>query len=46
MKRCVAQASLAVALAAMVSGCAGIHAHKGAVIDPQLAELDPGRRRQ
>lgn len=35
--------SIAVASAAMLSGCAGVLAHKGAVIDPQLASaIQPG----
>ena len=33
----------AIAAAAMLSGCAGVHAHKGAVIDNQLvAAVQPG----
>jgi len=37
MKVALLKVSLAVALAAMVSGCAGVLAHRGAVLDPQLA---------
>ena len=35
--------SMAIASAIMLSGCAGVLAHKGAVIDPQLAtSIQPG----
>ena len=37
MKVVLLKVSLAVALATMVSGCTGVLAHKGAVLDPQLA---------
>ena len=37
MKVALLKVSLAVASATMASGCAGVLAHKGAVIDPQLA---------
>src|SRR3954454_20660202 len=39
----VSKAALAVITAALLTGCAGVRAHKGAVIDPQLASaIQPG----
>ena len=37
MKVALLKVSTAVAAAMLLSGCAGVLAHKGAVIDPQLA---------
>ena len=37
MKVALFKASLAVAVAALLAGCAGIHEHRGAVIDRELA---------
>jgi len=43
MKRALLKLSLAVAGAAMLAGCAGVRAHKGAVLDPQLINaIQPG----
>ena len=43
MKVALFRMSLAIASAAMVGGCAGVLAHKGAVIDSQLAtSIQPG----
>src|SRR3954452_4286848 len=39
----VSKVALAVITAALLTGCAGVRAHKGAVIDPQLASaIQPG----
>ena len=43
MKTALIRMSIAFASAAMLAGCAGVMAHKGAVIDPQLATgIQPG----
>ena len=43
MKAALFKMSIAVASAAMLAGCAGVMAHKGAVIDSQLAtSIQPG----
>jgi outer membrane protein assembly factor BamE (lipoprotein component of BamABCDE complex) len=43
MKLAVFKVSLGLAGAVLLAGCAGIQAHKGAVIDPQLAAaIQPG----
>ena len=43
MKVALFRMSMAVASAAMLAGCAGVMAHKGAVIDPQLTtSIQPG----
>lgn len=43
MKVALFKVSMVVASAAMLAGCAGVMAHKGAVIDPQLASsIQPG----
>jgi outer membrane protein assembly factor BamE (lipoprotein component of BamABCDE complex) len=39
----VSKVSLALVTAALLTGCAGVRAHKGSVIDPQLASaIQPG----
>jgi outer membrane protein assembly factor BamE (lipoprotein component of BamABCDE complex) len=39
----VSKISLALVTAALLTGCAGVQAHKGAVVDPQLASaIQPG----
>jgi outer membrane protein assembly factor BamE (lipoprotein component of BamABCDE complex) len=43
MKFALLKVPTAVAAAALLAGCAGVHAHKGAVIDPQLVtSIQPG----
>jgi len=43
MKIALLRISLAIAATTMLAGCAGVMAHKGAVIDPQLASsIQPG----
>ncbi|HEX8842323.1 MAG TPA: outer membrane protein assembly factor BamE [Sphingomicrobium sp.] len=43
MKVALLKVSTAIAAAMLLSGCAGVLAHKGAVIDPQLASsIQPG----
>ena len=43
MKIALIKMSIALASTAMLAGCAGVMAHKGAVIDPQLASgIQPG----
>jgi outer membrane protein assembly factor BamE (lipoprotein component of BamABCDE complex) len=43
MKLAVLKFSLAAAGVAMLAGCAGVRAHKGAILDPQLAgAIQPG----
>lgn len=43
MKLALTKVTLAAAGVAMLAGCAGVQAHKGAVLDPQLASaIQPG----
>ena len=43
MKAALFKMSIAIASATMLAGCAGVMAHKGAVVDPQLASsIQPG----